>query len=102
MSPRRYVVDHTKGVMHIEWPLFGELSRALALKVARSYDPEVIVGIATAGGVPGAVISAILDRDFHSIMVSRRYRNADHPQAAPEIRDTPTVMGAAPHEVRGR
>ena len=43
MAPRRYVVDHTKGVMHIEWPLFGELSRALALKVARSYDPEIVV-----------------------------------------------------------
>jgi uncharacterized protein len=37
--PRRYEVDPTKGVLEIEWPLFGELSRALALKVAREYDP---------------------------------------------------------------
>ncbi|HZS62419.1 MAG TPA: hypothetical protein VFA43_24345, partial [Gemmatimonadaceae bacterium] len=72
MAPRRYIVDHTKGVMHIEWPFFGELSRALALKVARAYDPEIVVGVATAGVVPGAVVSAILDREFHSIMVSRR------------------------------
>ena len=94
MAPRRYVVDHTKGVMHIEWPLFGELSRALALKVARSYDPEIVVGIATAGVVPGAVVAAILDREFHSIMVSRRYH-------ADTIRETPAVLGAAPPEVRG-
>lgn len=95
MSPRRYVIDHTKGVMHIEWPLFGELSRALALKVARAYDPELVVGIATAGVVPGAVVSAILDREFHSIMVSRRVR-------AERVRETPAVLGEAPSDVRGR
>ena len=64
MSPRRTTVEQAKGVFEVEWPLFGELSRALALKVARSYDPEVVVGIATAGVVPGAVIAAILGREF--------------------------------------
>jgi hypoxanthine phosphoribosyltransferase len=93
MSPRRYVVDHTKGVLHVEWPLFGELSRALALRVARAYDPEIVVGIATAGVVPGAVVSAILDREFHSIMVSRRMR-------AERVRETPAVLGTAPADVR--
>jgi hypoxanthine phosphoribosyltransferase len=95
MSPRRYTVDPSKGVMLVEWPFFGELSRALALKVARAYDPEIVVGVATAGVVPGAVVAAILDRAFHSILVSRRYR-------AETIRETPAVLGAAPSEVRGR
>jgi uncharacterized protein len=95
MSPRRYIVDRTKGVMHIEWPLFGEMSRALALKVARAYDPEIVVGIATAGVIPAAVVSAILDREFQSIMVSRRYR-------AETVRETPAVLGSAPSEVRGQ
>lgn len=81
--------------MPIEWPLFGELSRALALKVAREYDPELVVGIATAGAVPGAVVSAILDREFHSMLVSRRHRS-------PTVRETPAVLGAAPANVRGR
>jgi hypoxanthine phosphoribosyltransferase len=94
VSPRKYAVDPTKGVLQIEWPLFGELSRALALKVARAYDPEIVVGVATAGVVPAAAISAILDREFHSIMVSRRYR-------AETVRQTPAVLGAAPVEVRG-
>jgi hypoxanthine phosphoribosyltransferase len=80
--------------MHIEWPLFGEMSRALALKVARAYDPELVVGIATAGVVPAAVVSSILDREFHSIVVSRRYR-------AETVRETPAVLGSAPPEVRG-
>jgi hypoxanthine phosphoribosyltransferase len=72
MSPRRYTVDPSKGVLHVDWPLFGELSRALALRVARAYKPEVVVGIATAGVVPGAVVAAILGLEFHSFTVSRR------------------------------
>ncbi len=95
MSPRRKTVDQARGVMEVDWPLFGELSRALALKVARSYDPEIVVGIATAGVVPGAVIAAILDREFHSIVVSRRIHST-------VVRDTPAIFGAAPAEVRDR
>ena len=94
MSPRRTTVEHSKGVFEVEWPLFGELSRGLALKVARDYDPEIVVGIATAGVVPGAVIAAILEREFHSIVVSRRF-------GADTVRETPAVLGAAPPAVRG-
>jgi hypoxanthine phosphoribosyltransferase len=93
--PRKYKADPTKGYFQVEWPLFGELSRALALKVARSYDPEIVVGIATAGVIPGAVIAAILDRDFRSILISRRADDAP-------VRQTPAVLGAAPQEVGGR
>jgi hypoxanthine phosphoribosyltransferase len=95
MSPRRTAVEQSKGIFEVEWPLFGELSRALALKVVRAYDPEIIVGIATAGVVPGAVIAAILDREFHSIVVSRRYQ-------AETARETPAVFGGAPGAVRDR
>lgn len=95
MTPRRTSVEHSKGVFNVEWPLFGELSRALALKVSRAYDPETVVGIATAGVIPGAVIAAILDREFHSMVVSRRY-GVETP------RETPAVLGAAPATVRNR
>ena len=95
MSPRRYTVDPTKGVLHVDWALFGELSRALALKVARSYDPEIVIGIATAGVVPGAVVAAILRRDFHSLSISRH----DGPE---EGREFPSIIGNAPAAARGR
>ena len=95
MSPRKKTVDPAQGVLHVEWPLFGELSRALALKVSREYDPEIVVGVATAGVVPAAVVAAMLDREFHSIVISRRYR-------ADETRATPAIFSAAPSEVRGR
>jgi hypoxanthine phosphoribosyltransferase len=95
MPYRTYAHDPSKGVLLVDWPLFGELSRALALKVAREYDPELVIGIATAGVVPGAAIAAILGRPFHSILVSRRY-STEH------MRDTPAVFGAAPAEARGK
>lgn len=95
MTPRQYAVDESRGVLEVDWPLFGELSRALALKVARDFDPELVVGIANAGAIPGAVIAAILDREFHSILISRRYR-------AETVRATPQALGAAPPAVRDR
>src|SRR5438045_2024941 len=93
MSPRKRTVDAAKGVLEIEWPFFGELSRGLALKVARAYDPEIVIGIATAGVIPGAVIAAILGREFHSLVVSRKY-------GASTAREAPEVFGDAPREVR--
>lgn len=88
------VSSSSREIFHVDWLLFGELSRALALKVARDFEPEIVIGIATAGVVPGAVVAAILDRPFRSMIVSRRYR-------AETIRDTPAVLGSAPAEVRG-
>ena len=93
--PRRTSFDQTKGVMDVEWPFFGELSRGLALKVSRSYDPQVVLGIATAGVIPGAVIAAILNREFHSIVVSRRF-------GADTVREHPEIITAAPSSIRGR
>lgn len=84
-----------KETFHVDWPLFGELSRALALKVSKSFDPELVVGIATAGVVPGAVVAAMLDRPFHSMIVSRRY-------STKTVRETPAVLSAAPPDVLGR
>jgi hypoxanthine phosphoribosyltransferase len=93
--PRRTSIDPARGVLIVEWPLFGELSRGLALKVSRSYNPDVVVGVATAGVVPGAVVAAMIGRDFHSILVSRKYH-------ADTIRDTPAVFGEAPPQVLNR
>lgn len=95
MTPRRQTIDRSRGIFEVDWPLFGELSRALALKVARAYDPQVVIGIATAGVIPGATIASILQRDFYSILVSRRI-------GAEVVRQTPAILGAAPPQVRDK
>ncbi len=96
MPPRRTSVDPSKGVLEVEWQLFGELSRALALKVSREFDPELVIGIANAGVIPGATIASILDRPFVSMTVSRRYRPDE------QVRETPAIFGEAPAAARGK
>lgn len=76
-------IDPTRDVLEIEWPFFGELCRALAVHVARAYDPEVIVGIAKAGVIPAAVIATMLQRDLAILVVKRRPRAAAKPLPIP-------------------
>lgn len=84
-----------EGVLELSWELFGELCRALAVKVAQDYDPEVVVGIAAAGVIPGAVIAAMLQRDFHAIKITRR-------ESASGVRGRPEILSAAPPELAGK
>lgn len=81
--------------LEVSWEMFGELSRALALKVASGFDPEVVVGIARAGAIPGAIVASILRRDFYSMSISRK-------QAGEVVRARPAVLSAAPPQVRGK
>src|SRR4051794_16447833 len=61
-----------EGVLELSWDVFGELCRALAVKVAQSgYMPDLVVGIAKAGVIPGAVIASMLGCDFYSMKISR-------------------------------
>ena len=88
---RRTIPSTTRGVLEIDWPLFGELCRALALKVAKEYDPELVLGIAKPGVVPGVVIAAILQRDFASMVVTRKAEDA-----------LPVLVAGPPPSVKGR
>jgi hypoxanthine phosphoribosyltransferase len=79
-------------VLELTWEFFGELCRVLAVKVAASgYRPDVVVGIAKAGVIPGAVVSSILRCDFHSLMISRD-------SAGERVRARPKIFSAAPVE----
>src|SRR2546429_406764 len=64
------------GVLQVDWPFFGELCRALALKIFREYDPDAVIGIARAGVIPGAVVASILQRDFASVAITRQETGA--------------------------
>jgi hypoxanthine phosphoribosyltransferase len=79
------------GVLQVDWPFFGELCRALALKVFRDYDPQVVIGIAKAGVIPGAVVASIMQRDFASIAITRLETGA-----------RPAVIAGPPRLVTGK
>ena len=91
MSP----IESSFEYLDLSWEMFGELCRALALKVARDYDPDVVVGIARAGAVPGAVVATILGVDFYSMIISRKADDDD-------VRERPEILSAAPREVEGQ
>src|SRR5262245_26128691 len=63
---RRVPPPGPKGVLEVDWPFFGELCRALALRVAREYEPEIVLGIAKAGVIPGVVVASIMQCEFSS------------------------------------
>lgn len=80
-----------RGILEIDWPFFGELCRALALKVAREYQPEVVLGIAKAGVIPGVVVASILQLEFASMAVTRQDAGGD-----------PILVTGPPGTIRGR
>lgn len=104
MAPERSISDLVQapegtlqgmGVLELSWEVFGELSRALAVNVARDFDPEIIIGIVTAGVIPGAVIASILRRDFFTLKITRR-------SGMERVHEHPKLLTAAPNQARGK
>jgi hypoxanthine phosphoribosyltransferase len=88
---RRNQPSTSKGVLEVDWPFFGELCRALALRVARDYEPEIVLGIAKAGVIPGVVVASILQTEFSSMAVTRQEEGAQ-----------PVLVSGPPPSIRGR
>lgn len=80
-----------RGVLEVDWPFFGEICRALALKVARAYQPEVVLGIAKAGVIPGVVVASILQVEFASMAVTRKDAGGE-----------PMLIAGPPASIKGR
>ena len=80
-----------RGVLEVDWLFFGELCRALALRVAREYEPEIVLGVAKAGVIPGVVVASILQTEFTSMAVTRRSADAQ-----------PVLVSGPPATIRGR
>jgi hypoxanthine phosphoribosyltransferase len=92
--PRSPAFAGTQGTFELSWELFGETCRALAVRVARDYRPDIVIGVATAGVIPAATVAAMLEADFDALKVSRR--DGDTMRAAPRI------LSATPVRCRGR
>jgi hypoxanthine phosphoribosyltransferase len=88
---RRSQPPSSKGVLEVDWLFFGELCRALALRVAREYEPEIVLGIAKAGVIPGVVVASILQTEFSSMAVTRQEEGAQ-----------PVLVSGPPPTIRGR
>lgn len=87
-TPRR---KPSRDVMEVDWTFFGELCRALALKVSHEFYPEIVLGVAKAGVIPGVVVASILQTEFASMVVTRRDADSD-----------PVLVSGPPSTIRGR
>lgn len=80
-----------RDVLEVDWTFFGELCRGLALRISRDYDPDLVIGIAKAGVLPGAVVASILQTDFAAMSITR-----------PESSRRPKLLAGPPESVAGR
>jgi hypoxanthine phosphoribosyltransferase len=87
----RRTASGPRGVLEVAWAFCGESCRALALRVAREYQPEIVVGVAKAGVIPGVVVASILQSEFTSMTVTRREAGAP-----------PVLVSGPPATIRGR
>ncbi len=85
----------SRDVLELSWELFGELCRVLAIRVARDYDPDLVLGIAKAGVIPAATIASVLQVDLYTMKISRR-------AGGEVVRERPEVLSAAPTQAAGR
>ena len=88
---RRTAPPSSRGTLEVDWPFFGEICRALAMRVAKEYDPEIVLGIAKAGVIPGVVVASIMQCDFSSMVVTREEEGAQ-----------PILVTGPPTSIRGR
>ena len=88
---RRTAPPSSRGVLEVDWPFFGEICRALAMRVAKEYQPEIVLGIAKAGVIPGVVVASIMQSDFASMVVTREEEGAQ-----------PILVTGPPTSIRGR
>src|SRR5918997_7169069 len=88
---RRTPPSGPRGTLEVDWPFFGELCRALAMRVAKEYQPEIVLGIAKAGVIPGVVVASIMQCDFASMVVTRQEAGAQ-----------PVLVTGPPPSIRGR
>jgi uncharacterized protein len=91
MPIKRTAPSGPRGVLEVDWPFFGEICRALAMRVAKEYQPEIVLGIAKAGVIPGVVVASIMQCDFSSMVVTRNEEGAQ-----------PVLVSGPPPSIRGR
>ena len=88
---RKQMPVSPRGVLEVDWAFFGEICRALALRVARDYSPEVVLGVAKAGVIPGVVVASILQVEFTSMTVTRQTAG-----------QSPVLVTGPPNTIQGR
>lgn len=92
-DPRQY--------LEVGWEFFGELCRGLAMRAAREFDPDIVVGIARAGVIPAGVVASVLRSELYTMTISR-HESEDAHRPVGAHRERPRVFSEAPTRAAGR
>ena len=93
LAKRYYSYKGRRGVKEISWDDFHGLCKGLA-KAVRSYDPEIIIGIARGGLYPATLLSHILQKELYPIRITRRENDSvSHSRPRWLVRPPATVKG---------
>ncbi len=71
------------GVRELSWLEFGSVVRDLATRIAASFQPDVVLGLARGGIFVGGALAAPMRADFLPVRVEKRSRDR---RAAPTFR----------------
>lgn len=77
------------------WDEVEGVCRGIALEAARTFSPNIVVGIAKGGLIPATIIAAILRADLYPCMVTRKRRGE-------VVSDRPRVLVSVSEEVAGQ
>lgn len=70
------------------WEEAEGICRSIAMEAARSFSPQVVVGIAKGGLIPATMIASILRADLYPCMVTRKRRGeiiSDRPRVVVSV-----------------
>lgn len=95
VAPHPSPANGGMGTFELSWELFGEFCRALAVRVSQEYQPDLVIGLATAGVMPAATVATMLQVDFEAMKVTRRERGQ-------VVHAYPRVLSPTPVSARGR
>lgn len=77
------------------WDEVEGICRGIALEAARSFSPNIVIGIAKGGLIPATMIASILRADLYPCMVTRKRRGE-------VVSDRPRVLVSVTEQVAGQ
>jgi hypothetical protein len=84
----------TTTVHELSWVQLDALVHALTQEIARTFQPDLVVGIAHGGVFVGGALAGAMGRPFQPLRISRRSRDR-------AVRRGPRMRGTMPPEVKG-
>ncbi len=79
----------------LSWAQFDAVVQQLALKIAKKFRPDAVVGVAHGGVFVGGALASALKVEFYPVRISRRSRDQG-------VSAAPKLSGVMPKGLKGR